>query len=240
MILSRAFHIHLPHLCDTIAIKIVTERTPQSTDPGRILPSGTSFIDQMPKKTASLFVAPRDHDTAAGLSAQAYPWQAYALGYQLAAETLLTNLGQPHQGREFLSYPLVFVCRHYLELRLKDIITSAGELFDSPAQAISSHNLPDLWRRARKLAEAASPGTGQDFFEPIEQCVFEFHREDADSCSFRYPFDTAGKPSLPNLPDFDLDQFAEAFTRAASNLDAIADYFHEATQAIRVGLADAQ
>jgi len=187
-----------------------------------------------------LFAAPRDHYTAAGLRSQAYPWHAYALGYRLAAETLFKHLGEPHQGREFLSYPLVFACRHYLELRLKDIITCASELFSLPKPTPVTHGLTDLWRQARVFAEQGSPGDFPEFYGPIEQCLAQFQKEDAGSYSFRYPYDTSGHPSLPNLRDFDLDQFASKFLVAADNLDAIADYFHEATQAIRQALADAR
>jgi hypothetical protein len=134
----------------------------------------------------------------------------------------------------------MFVCRHYLELRIKDITTCAHELLSHPKTNFKSHNLDALWNEARALSEQASPGEDPSFYEPIEACIRQFNHEDPGSYSFRYPVDIAGDPSLPTLDDFDIEHFASIFSSSADNLDAIADYFHEATQEERQALADAR
>lgn len=101
-----------------------------------------------------MFGPPREPGAGAGLRLQAYPWHAYALGYRAAAESLLEGLTDSIGGGEFLSYPAVFCCRHYLELRIKDIISCAHEAFSLSGPVFSTHDLPQLWHTARELARA--------------------------------------------------------------------------------------
>ena len=180
-----------------------------------------------------LFSAPRDPRSAARLRPQAYLWGAYAHGYRRAAEVLIDEaLGQP-AAREFLSFALVYNCRHWLELALKNIISCAHEAHGIQRLPPDTHNLHSLWDYVSKMAKADSPGEDPLFYEPIELLVRELHALDSRSDAFRYPVDTSGSPSLPSLGDFELQQFADAVRDAMWRVAGIEDYYCEWSQAER-------
>jgi len=55
-------------------------------------------------------------------------WDAYASGYLEAANLLVEKALETGQRTDTLIYPVAFLYRHYLELRLKEITIQGGEL----------------------------------------------------------------------------------------------------------------
>jgi hypothetical protein len=55
-------------------------------------------------------------------------WDAYASGYLAAANLLVETILEKEQRADTLIYPAALLYRHYLELRLKEIIVQGGEL----------------------------------------------------------------------------------------------------------------
>ena len=49
-------------------------------------------------------------------------WEVYAMGYKIATETLVDKVLSEQTNQDHLIYPIVFLYRHYIELRLKEII----------------------------------------------------------------------------------------------------------------------
>jgi hypothetical protein len=55
-------------------------------------------------------------------------WDLYSIGYKMAADVLIENSGR---YPDFLIYPIVFLYRQYIELRLKQIIIQGNSIIDN-------------------------------------------------------------------------------------------------------------
>ena len=131
-----------------------------------------------------------------------------ASGYADAA-TILTNWSlRVPRHEDALAYPVLFLFRHYLELRLKDIIWMANVLCERGfpdhtrpdlSRLWSRHGLPHLWQQVRDLAaELGLPG-GKSW-EYVGRCIHEFSEVDPKSQAFRYLTDPTGKDLHPIQP----------------------------------------
>jgi hypothetical protein len=156
----------------------------------------------------------------------------YVEGYEEAARILLdaaeTDAGGSLADR--LVFPLVFVCRHAIELRLKELIETGNRCLGT-SEEISSfaggHHLQELWAACRRIIRTAWPGTSASDLDAIEALIAGFQEVDPGSMAFRYPVTKAGRPSLPNLTSFSMRTFVghverivDALSGAEVGLDA--------------------
>ena len=144
----------------------------------------------------TLFDAPDGSDTIAYLMTGAGDWDAYAEAYKLGAETLVEHIRESRMHLDLLVFPIVFLYRQYLELRLKELIEITTGLNSEDRR---EHHLARLWRRVRPALEGAFPENSDDF-DAAEKMVKDFQEADAGSFTFRYPEDKAGEPTLPPRP----------------------------------------
>jgi hypothetical protein len=63
-------------------------------------------------------------------------WEPMADGYHQAAEIVAEHLAERPGFRGYLTSPLLFLCRHSLELRIKGIIANSADLLDTPVDLI--------------------------------------------------------------------------------------------------------
>jgi hypothetical protein len=127
----------------------------------------------------------------------------HAQGYRRAAEVLVRRfLEDPHGTageRDSLVLPILFLFRHYLEIRFKDIIVYGRVLSGKPAQWRRGHDLQALWEEARQLCEAVYGADVLEQLTSVGECVVEVSQLDPDSTSFRYPRDAKGRPLFEHL-----------------------------------------
>jgi hypothetical protein len=164
------------------------------------------------------FNAVLDHWTGVG--------DFHTVGYRRAAEILLRRfLDDPDETageRDSLVLPILFLFRHYLEIRFKDIIVCGQALSGQQAQWQVGHDLRTLWAQAMAFCEA-DPGTnphGQ--LEKIQICVVEISELDPDSTSFRYPRDKKGRPKFDHLV-ISLRRLHLAISETGDFLDGVAE-----------------
>jgi len=74
---------------------------------------------------------------------------AYIAGYLRAGDVLAQHVETTHHDQDFLVYPMMFVYRHYLELRLKDLRKDCFELLDREVDPKLNHALGVLWKDCR-------------------------------------------------------------------------------------------
>ena len=81
-------------------------------------------------------------------------WHEYALAYKIAADRLVDNL-QPGPIRELYQvFPIMFLYRHYLKLKLKEILRSLLDWDGRQDEEIRRiHSLQELWHEVRLLLE---------------------------------------------------------------------------------------
>jgi hypothetical protein len=127
----------------------------------------------------------------------------HAAGYRQASEILLQRfLDDPQRtagDRDSLVLPILFLVRHYLELRFKDILVYGRALSGQPAQWPLVHPLKDLWANTQQVLRAIYDADVSQELTSIEQFVTDLDRLDPDSQSFRYPRDRNGRPMFEHL-----------------------------------------
>jgi len=151
---------------------------------------------------------------------------AYAIGYRQAADFLVERVGQERRYQDTLVYPIAFLYRQYLELRLKQLIHIGHVLLDKPRDRGNLHHgILKLWQQLRGTLEELHPGEYADDFNKIEMRVTEFDRVDPSSTAFRYPTNKGGDPSLEGLRHINLRKLADAIGEIAVILEGAASEF---------------
>ncbi len=145
-------------------------------------------------------------------------FSTYAEGYKKLADLGVQQIANGHHHVDVLVYPIVFCYRQYMELRLKELIRTAGDLLDQSLIAPNLHDLPGLWTHVRALLRRIWPGEDPDL-DAIESVVEEFQEIDPRSDAFRYPLGRSGNPSLPGLKYINVRQVSEVIGRIAPTLD---------------------
>ena len=120
----------------------------------------------------------------------------HAEGYRQAAEVLLQHFlddPTPEKG-SVLVLPILFLFRHYIELRCKDIIVYGQALLGQQAAWPIGHDLRKWWEQAKKLYRESLGTNLNGQSEKTHTCILEISALDPDSTSFRYPYDKNGQP----------------------------------------------
>ena len=116
------------------------------------------------------------------------PLELYATAYKEAAEKLVKDVITSRRQRDTLVYPIVFLYRHYIELRLKEIIRAGRKFLDEPGDFPKHHRVDELWPFAKGIIERVFENAeDKPDFEFVEHILAEFSRYDPESFSFRYP-----------------------------------------------------
>jgi hypothetical protein len=87
-----------------------------------------------------------------------------------------------------LVHPIVFLYRHYLELRLKSLVPITNRLLDSETKYKPDHDLLKVWAVVRPNLEQIWPDSG-DELKIVDDGLRQFAAVDPDSYAFRYPAD---------------------------------------------------
>ena len=163
----------------------------------------------MPTQNDQLFKEDSDWWHNARLDLSGKGWETYAAGYKEAADSLAKRFTKKWQGNDILIYPMVFLYRHYLELRLKQVIILGQKLLDEPiiiqAKILEKHWLEELWKPCREILEKLEetgcwPKEPVDKLDSVGRLIKEFHAKDPDAINFRYPVTKKSKGGQPTLP----------------------------------------
>jgi hypothetical protein len=157
--------------------------------------------------TDKIFKEETSHATGAWISSPTDKKFIYSEGYKNAALSMIEKCRESGFWNNILVYPLIFLFRHYLELRLKELISASKQLANPDLVIIKNHNLLQLWNQFKAQLLEIEPATSQDELRNIERLLTEYHSIDPNSESFRYPTDRRDNPSL-NLNTIDLENFA--------------------------------
>ena len=155
----------------------------------------------------------------------------YATGYKVSGDLLVDHVIRNQDSpRHALVFPVIFLYRQYLEIRMKDIIIAGSELIGTSGDFPGNHRLDELWRKCRPLLEGRVDSTDLDMSEKYIQ---EFSDKDPTSQAFRYPNDRKGNLSLPeNIIDnvINLRRFREVMGKIAAILDGASDDIYQLLQ----------
>ena len=148
-------------------------------------------------------------------------WAVYADGYKDAGDLLVEYIKEKQVNQNSLVYPIVFLYRQYIELRMKVIIRDGNQLLDIPKKFPKIHEIDKLWKKCREIIEKVWHEDPAGNLEAVEECIRQFSKIDSTSQGFRYPTDMNGNPSLPDQSPIDLINFAKVITRTGSLLEGV-------------------
>ena len=153
-------------------------------------------------------------------------WNLYAKGYRIAAESMFERVSSEGRHMDSTVYPLVFLWRQYLELRLKQaILTGHGILNEGErADLLLTHSLSKLWRKAEPILCKVVPEANEETAAASE-IIAQFDALDPDSMAFRYPVSRDGHATVPRRSNLCLQNFDCVMRQLARYLDDVTSYF---------------
>ncbi len=171
---------------------------------------------QMPGRQDKLFKDFNEDDRHnAILSSGMDKFLLFSEGYRKAAEKLYEQFDENGWDANILVYPLVFLNRQFLELRLKELISGLNFSLENEYKFPDGHCLKTLWDifKDLRIQLVESPINKADF-NNAERLVKEFNTIDPKSYSFRYPVDKTQlrNPSL-KIQNIDLLNFMTTMRR---------------------------
>ncbi|HUK83425.1 MAG TPA: hypothetical protein VLZ12_12425 [Verrucomicrobiae bacterium] len=175
-----------------------------------------------PDGKTKVFV-PGEKLDAAWLPDSVKDWHLYAEAYREAAETVFQEWCTSKVHRDHLVFPLVFLYRHYVELRLKETLQAASRLLELPQDWKCDHRLDNLWKRLRPLIDRIWPDAPKADGDHVEAMIREFSERDAVAMEFRYPVTKEGKRTLTDLERLDVHNFHSAMKQLAAFLDGVSE-----------------
>ncbi len=165
-----------------------------------------------------------------------------ATGYREGAEALVKHVLKLGYHEDFFVFPIMFLYRQYVELRLKEIAMMGSRLVDAdppPEKMMGKHELEPLWKFCRDVVEKANSGPTDDL-DNAERTLEKLIWADPGSYSFRYATDKKGGRALPKeLTTIDLVRVNEVMSGVGNLLDGIVDFIHAEQDAKDEWLRDA-
>ena len=153
-------------------------------------------------------------------------WSVYARGYRAAADLLVSHIGERHRDQDKLVYPILFLYRQYIELRLKHLCRDASGLLDQDYNFPMTHRLLDLWSPLKQKVIAIEKSFGamgdREVLNKAERILRALGDIDPQSDAFRYPVNTKGEKSLDHTVRYiNVRHFKEQIDEVAALLEGI-------------------
>ena len=150
------------------------------------------------------------------------------MGYKEAADILVENIKVTQSHQDMLVYPIIFLYRQYLELRLKIIIRDSKILLDDKVHIQNTHDLNNLWGDTKKFIRIIFKGEDIRPLNVVGKIIVKFNSIDPESKAFRYPVDENGVKFLSDIKHINIVQFQEMFGEVVGLLEgvtcAVAEY----------------
>lgn len=181
------------------------------------------------KGSDQLFVEAEDWWMNACLNWYLDPTELYIVGYKEAGDSLVNSVADRSGTADSLIFPIVFLYRHYIELRLKSLLKDGHRLLDKEHKQKSEHQLSKLWPKVRDILVELWPDENEDDLVIFESLINQFEQVDPRSTTFRYPQDFAGNSSLKiDIPRVNLRNLKEVVEAMAFIMEgsaaAISEY----------------
>ena len=138
------------------------------------------------------------------------PTELYIAGYKEAADLLVDSIANQKGSADSLIFPIVFLYRHYVEIRLKSLLHDGHRLLDREHKHKSEHQLSKLWPKVRSILDELWPNDEGEDLKAMDSLIAQFEEVDPRSTTFRYPKDFDGNNSLNlDTPRVNLRNLAE-------------------------------
>ena len=150
---------------------------------------------------------------------------AYTRGYLTGAKALVDQVRKDRSKLDTMIFAIVFLYRHYIELKLKFIIREGNQLLDRPAVDLLryGHKIGKLWSDSRRIIEAVFEDEDRAPLDRVTEIIEEFERDDPYATGFKYPEDTKRNRSLSELRHINVAQFSEAMDEVEALIEGAAE-----------------
>jgi hypothetical protein len=169
-----------------------------------------------------LFVAAEDYRTNAHLDWYDDLTDLCISGYKEAGDALVDLVADRSRTANSLIFPVAFLYRHYLELRLKSVLYYSYRLLGRKYKQEREHNLSKLWSKVRDILIERWPNDKGELVA-FDNLMDQFEKIDPRSTTFRYPSDFGENNSLKSeYPIINLGNLKEVIGAMAMILDGSA------------------
>ncbi|NOT91644.1 hypothetical protein [Ferruginibacter sp.] len=158
---------------------------------------------------------------------ESHRFAVYNLGYFDAAELLVMSYIKEERAKDLLVYPIIYLYRHSIELKLKEFIWSLNYCLNQNTNFPTNHDLKNLWVEFIKLySKKDSKNILKKSFTDAAIIIKQLSDGDSFSMAYRYPLDKKGnlskKPTLLNVRNFallmlKLKRFLDAISEKINN-----------------------
>lgn len=172
----------------------------------------------MPLATDKLFIPEVGAEN--WLSTSKKSFFSYSEGYRQAGESLYKEIQkcEPFHKR-FLTYPMLFCFRQFIELRLKELIFLGKKINDLPENFPLIHEIGKLFDDyVNNILLRIDGNFEENLIANARNLVYELDKLDNKSMSFRYPVLKDDSPSIL-LPNMNIDNFKVIMDRLSNFLD---------------------
>ena len=173
-----------------------------------------------PEKDDKFFVDKGNPDEIAWLHKTFQEFGSYADGYQTGALTLIDSALTNKDLRDYNIYPAIFLIRHYLELRLKELIQGLNYCKEQTRNFPTHHDLQNLWSDFKTAYTKIGENSNDSRFKVIDELIKEMTSVDLISMAFRYPVDKVGQKTQ-KLEYVNLNNLRETFVRVCFVFDGV-------------------
>ncbi len=158
------------------------------------------------------------------------PINNYIFGYKkladLSAELLFSNEGVHYD--DTLRIPVLFLYRHYIELRLKNLynqfVSCHPEATSINLDVLQCHDIQKIWENLLKLFDELlieREDAISNLFEDINNVIEQFNRYDKHSQTFRYDIDKKGNEHRVLSFTIDYEMLSESIDEADDSFFAL-------------------
>ena len=173
-------------------------------------------------KITPIFTSAEDFKCNACLNWSDDTLEIYTIGYKEAAERLANHLIKDNCRIDAVVFPICFLYRQYVELRLKQIIRTGRGLIDELEEFPQNHKIERLWENAKDIIDKAIDSDLSEIIPDIgliEHVVSEFVKYDPQSFSFRYPTDKNGNNPLEDIKHINIRHLSEYMKKFSTAMD---------------------
>ena len=185
---------------------------------------------EFPDKNDKFFIQEGYPEEIAWIHKPYQEFGTYADSYQTGALNLINCALKEKSLRDYNIYPAIFLIRHYLELRLKELIQCLNYLNNDTKDFPAHHKLDNLWGDFKSIYALQRDQVNEvKYFGNIDNLIKEFVSVDPDSMSFRYPIDKQENKSQ-KLEYVNLRNLKLTFIKVCSVFDIVSNqlnYFME-------------
>ncbi|HEX6983003.1 MAG TPA: hypothetical protein VF181_09600 [Balneolaceae bacterium] len=170
-----------------------------------------------PEKGDKFFIESGDEDDIAWLHQVFQNFGGYADSYQASALSLIDTALEEQEFKDLHVYPIIFLIRHYLELRLKELIIGLSYCKSQNRHFPKTHDIQHLWSKFKQSYSEIGENTNDKRFKSVDKLIKEMSKVDPNSMTFRYPDGSDHKYNHINL-----NNLKETFIKVSFLFDGVA------------------